>query len=97
VAVPVNLSLINGANPCSPGPVLPTLPPWDTYTVERVENSKRASAAIYGSQRGNGVILIFTQKRGELKLFLPAVIPRIWPLRACPQREFYSQNQCHFR
>jgi len=37
-----------------------------------------------------------TPKEGELTNF-SCSIPEFCPLRPCPQREFYSQNQCHFR
>ncbi|WP_149273860.1 carboxypeptidase-like regulatory domain-containing protein [Pareuzebyella sediminis] len=36
----------------------------DTYTIERIEMLRGASAAIYGSRGANGVILIYT-KKGE--------------------------------
>jgi TonB-dependent SusC/RagA subfamily outer membrane receptor len=72
-----------------PDPVPLVIQNMDTYTIERIEIIKGASAAIYGSRGGNGVILIYT-KRGGSETLDPVLSPSFSIFGHAATREFYS-------
>lgn len=61
----------------------------DTYTVERVEILKGASAAIYGSRAANGVILIYTKRGGGDQTKKPMLSPEFTVSGHALEKEFY--------
>ncbi len=69
------------------GPAPSFVTTMDTYTVERIEVLKGASAAIYGSRGANGVILIYT-KKGEGRP--PVLSGDLIVTGHTAMREFYS-------
>lgn len=73
----------------APGPVPSSIANMDTFTVERVEILKGASAAIYGSRGANGVILVYT-KRGVGQTIKPVLSPDFTISGHTPEKEFYS-------
>ncbi|MGI9550065.1 MAG: carboxypeptidase-like regulatory domain-containing protein [Aurantibacter sp.] len=77
------------AHAVAPGPVPSSIANMDTFTVERVEILKGASAAIYGSRGSNGVILVYT-KRGEGQTIKPVLSPDFTISGHAVEKEFYS-------
>ena len=77
------------AQAIAPGPVPSFIANMDTFSVERIEILKGASAAIYGSRGGNGVILIYT-KRGGNRTVAPTLSPDFTIMGHAAERAFYS-------
>jgi len=73
----------------TPDPVPTFIANMDTFTVERIEILKGASAAIYGSRGGNGVILVYT-KRGVGQTVKPVLSPDFTISGHAAEKEFYS-------
>ncbi len=71
----------------APVPVPTFIETMDTFTIERVEILRGASAAIYGSRGGNGVILLYT-KKGEGTP--PIISPDFTISGHSETREFYA-------
>ena len=83
---PLNYSLEQALAPI---PVPTFIQTMDTFTVERIEILKGASAAIYGSRGANGVILIYT-KKGEGQTYEPVLSPDFTISGHAAEKEFYS-------
>ena len=68
-------------------PVPTEIATMDTFSVERVEMLRGASAVIYGSRGANGVFLVYTKRGGATEL---ATEPDFTVMGHANPREFYS-------